>query len=134
MNQVEDVKRKVCWWKVKFCVNQLGTNKNILIWKWFYCELLYIGVSQHRIPNNARFKLYYPSSKQNVQKSNSKSPQAYFTNIESVHISKRKYIPMPLLNAINNLENAKIPLPCYQNAPINNDNKHKYPYKLFKTN
>ena len=96
-----------------------------------------IGCSYHRIPNNTRFKLYYPTSLQNIKKSNSKQPNTYFKDPESlITLNKKIGIPFFLLSALNNLKYAYNPMPCFEDAPINknktnNNDNVKYPLLIF---
>eukprot|EP01084_Bolivina_argentea_P161155 280574_1 len=93
----------------------------------------HIGISYHKIPNNTRFKLYYPTSLSNIKQSNSKPPKTYFTDIKSIQtLSKKFNIPLFILKALNDCENTNNPIPCFQNAPIlNAKNDYKYPLLFF---
>eukprot|EP01083_Nonionella_stella_P073659 199391_1 len=88
-----------------------------------------IGVSYHRIPNNARFKMYYPTSLKHIQESNSANPTTYFSDFDCV--KSIWGIPSFLLKMLNDLKHSSNPMPCFIGAPIHKHTKSKYPVLLF---
>ena len=93
-----------------------------------------IGVSYHRIPNQTRFKIFYPTSALNIELSNSKPPDTYFTDPQTITtLHNRLGIPKFIINAMNDLRYSKHPIAYYLNAPISPppDASIKYPLLVF---
>ena len=94
----------------------------------------YIGVSYHPIPNKTRFKIFYPTSKPNIESFDSVPPNTYCFDPPVMDSLSRTYgLPKLVLNALNNLEALKYDSPYYLNAPISHphDPSSKYPLLLF---
>ena len=89
----------------------------------------YVGVSYHRVPNNVRFKLYYPSSKFLIESNRSQSPRYFKDGDEAakgVHhfISQKLKVPLSLFKSLSvtpDLNYKKHAVPCYEDAPINTE-------------